>query len=147
MKLRQPELAEPGTSEEELCERPCGSQLNAASPASGARPGQLPENLPGKEQLLGAVCWAPLAHPGPAEPFQSSQLGQRVCSERRACPVPQNSRGLRVQLELPRRDMNELKDKPERIGLIPSFRPEGTLERRTTELRHSVVTSSCLGPT
>ena len=52
-----------------------------------------------------------------------------------------------MQLELPRRDMNELKDKPERIGLIPSFRPEGTLERRTTELRHSVVNSSCLGPT
>ena len=52
-----------------------------------------------------------------------------------------------MQLELPRRDMNELKDKPERIGLIPSFRTEGTLERRTTELRHSVVTSSCPGST
>lgn len=34
---------------------------------------------------------------------QSSQLGRRVCSERRACPVPQNCRGLRVQLDWPQR--------------------------------------------
>lgn len=33
-----------------------GSQLSAASPTGGVRPGQLPKNLPGKEQPLGAVC-------------------------------------------------------------------------------------------
>lgn len=95
-------LAETGTSKKELCKR--SQVLAKCCFTCWWRETWATAQEPSRERTCTRSCVLGTSpHPGPDEPSQSPQLRRRVCSESRACPAPQNSRCLRVQLYWPQR--------------------------------------------